>query len=152
MAINVGDTAPDFERKDHNGDPVRLADYRGKSAVVVYFYPKDETPVCTRQACAFRDSHSDFENAGAEVIGISNDSDESHRAFAEHHKLPFRLISDRDGSLRAAFGVPKTLGLMPGRVTYVIDRDGIVRHVFNSQFSSGRHVREALDALRGESA
>lgn len=147
-AIEVGNAAPDFERNDQNGEPVRLADYRGERAVVLYFYPKDETPGCTRQACAFRDSYRDFTDAGAEVIGVSGDSDDSHQSFAEHHKLPFRLIADGDGRLRKAFGVPKTLGLMPGRVTYVIDRDGIVRHVFNAQLAPQRHIDEALATLR----
>lgn len=146
-AIDVGDTAPDFELTDQNGETVRLADYRGQRAVVLYFYPKDETPGCTTQACAFRDSYQDFTNAGAEVIGVSSDSDDSHHAFAEHHALPFRLVADRDGSLRKAFGVPKTLGLLPGRVTYVIDRDGVVQHIFNSQLAPKRHIDEALKTL-----
>lgn len=146
-AINVGDQAPDFERPDQHGQPLRLSDYRGQRAVVVYFYPKDETPGCTRQACAFRDHYQNFVDAGAEVIGISSDGDDSHRSFSTHHQLPFRLIADADASLRTAFGVPKTLGLLPGRVTYVIDRDGIVQHVFNSQLAPRRHIEEALASL-----
>ena len=131
---------------------MRLSDFRGKSEVVLFFYPKDNSPACTVEACTFRDSHEAFREAGAEVIGISSDSADSHRRFAERYRLPFLLLSDADGSVRARYGVPRTLGLFPGRVTYLIDRDGIVRHIFSSQFQPWRHVPEALkilDGLRG---
>ena len=121
---------------------------RGKKAVVVFFYPKDGTPVCTKEACAFRDAYEDFVEAGAVVIGVSGDSATRHQAFASNHRLPFVLVSDKDGKARRAFGVPKSMGLLPGRVTYVIDREGIVRHLFISQFAADRHVQEALDAIR----
>jgi thioredoxin-dependent peroxiredoxin len=147
-SIQVGDSAPDFTAQSHAGQQVSLADYRGKSAVVLFFYPKDESPICTKEACSFRDAYEDFIKAGAVVIGVSSDSVESHQAFAAGHRLPFVLLADSDGSLRKAFGVPKTLGVMPGRVTYVIDKEGVVRHVFNSQFSAERHVSEALNMLR----
>ncbi|MGH9389435.1 MAG: peroxiredoxin [Vicinamibacteria bacterium] len=147
--VGVGDRAPDFKLEAHNGEKVSLTDYRGKKTVVLYFYPKDETPGCTKEACRFRDSYEDFVKAGAVVIGASGDSPASHRAFAEKRHLPFLLVSDEDRSLRKAYGVPKALGLIPGRVTYVIDRDGIVRHVFNSMLQAERHVSEALDILRG---
>jgi thioredoxin-dependent peroxiredoxin len=146
--IQAGDRAPDFTAVAHDGQQVSLAEFLGKSVVVLYFYPKDETPGCTKQACAFRDAYEDFVKAGAAVIGVSGDSSESHQAFASGHRLPFLLLADRDGSLRKAFGVPKTLGVLPGRVTYVIDRDGIVRHVFSSQFQAERHVAEALEIVR----
>jgi peroxiredoxin Q/BCP len=147
-SVQVGDHAPDFTSTSQSGQPVSLADYRGKSAVVLFFYPKDGTPVCTKEACSFRDAYEDFVQAGAVVIGVSADSWENHRAFASGHRLPFILLSDADGALRKAFGVPKTLGIMPGRVTYVIDKEGIVRHVFNSQFAADRHVAEALAVVR----
>jgi len=147
-SVQVGDRAPDFELPAHDGGNVRLSDYRGERAVVLYFYPKDETPVCTKEACSFRDAYQDFVDAGAEVIGVSQDSVDSHRRFVARHGLPFRLIADTDGELRRAYGVPKTLGLMAGRVTYVIDRDGVVRHAFNAQLAAQRHVDEALAALR----
>jgi len=147
-SIRVGDRSPDFTARPHAGQEVSLADYRGKSAVVLFFYPKDGTPVCTREACSFRDAYEDFLQAGAVVIGVSSDSAESHRAFAGGHRLPFLLLADEDGSLRKAFGVPKTLGILPGRVTYVIDKHGVVRHVFSSQFSADRHVSEALAMVR----
>jgi thioredoxin-dependent peroxiredoxin len=140
--------APDFTREDHNGQHVRLADYRGKSVVVLYFYPMDGTMVCTKQACGFRDAFEEFAKLGAVVIGVSADSLERHRAFAASRALPFLLLSDRDGALRKAYQVPKTLGILPGRVTYVIDRQGIIRHVFSALFSAERHVAEALKIVQ----
>jgi peroxiredoxin Q/BCP len=147
-SITVGDRAPDFTLPSQAGAQVSLAEYRGNRAVVLFFYPKDGTAVCTKEACSFRDAYEDFVQAGAVVIGVSSDAMESHQAFASGHRLPFVLLSDADGSLRKAFGVPKTLGLLPGRVTYVIDKDGVVRHVFSSQFSADRHVAEALAVVR----
>jgi len=146
-AIQVGDQAPSFTAQAHNGQQISLADYRGKQVVVLYFYPKDGTPVCTKEACAFRDAYEDFVRAGAVVIGVSSDSLDRHQDFARGHQLPFLLLADEDNSLRKAFGVPKTLGLLAGRVTYVIDREGVVRHVFNSQFSADQHVAEALQIV-----
>ena len=147
-SIAVGDRAPDFTLSSQTGAQVSLADYRSNKAVVLFFYPKDETTVCTKEACSFRDAYEDFVQAGAVVIGVSSDPVESHQAFAGGHRLPFLLLSDTDGSLRKAFGVPKTFGLLPGRVTYVIDKEGVVRHVFSSQFSADRHVVEALAVVR----
>jgi peroxiredoxin Q/BCP len=146
--IQVGDRAPDFSATTQDGQRVCLDDFLGKRALILFFYPRDGTPICTKEACAFRDSHEKFLEAGAEVIGISGDSEQSHRRFAEQHQLPFPLICDADGSLRAAFGVTKTLGLLPGRETYVIDESGIVRLIFRAQLASDEHVRQALAALR----
>jgi peroxiredoxin Q/BCP len=147
-SIRVGDCAPDFTVQSQTGEPVSLADYRGTSAVVLFFYPKDGTAICTKEACSFRDAYEDFVQAGAVVIGISSDSAESHQTFASGHRLPFVLLSDADGTVRNAFGVPKTLGIMPGRVTYVIDKEGVIRHMFSSQFAADRHVSEALAVVR----
>jgi peroxiredoxin Q/BCP len=147
-AVKVGAQAPDFVLPDRTGKMVRLSEFRGRKAVVLYFYPKDDTPGCTKESCAFRDGYQDFQDAGAEVIGVSSDSTESHGRFAAKHRLPFTLLSDQGGEVRARYGVPATLGLLPGRVTFVIDQDGIVRHVFNSQFQATQHVAEALEALR----
>jgi peroxiredoxin Q/BCP len=145
--IGVGDRAPDFSLPDRNGKTVRLGDFHGKP-VVLYFYPKDDTPGCTKESCSFRDQYQDFQDAGAEVIGVSSDSAESHEKFATKYRLPFVLLSDRGGATRKLYGVPSTLGVLPGRVTYVIDREGTVRHVFNSQLQATQHVAEALKALR----
>ena len=147
-AITVGDQAPDFTLPSQSGAPVRLSDRLGERAVVLYFYPKDETPGCTAEACAFRDSHEVFSEAGAEVIGVSSDSADRHAAFASRHGLPFTLLSDRGGRVRKNYGVPAVLGLIPGRVTYVIDRQGTVRHVFNSMTNIDRHVDDALAVVR----
>jgi peroxiredoxin Q/BCP len=151
-SIGVGATAPDFTKTTHNGATLTLSQFRGDKTVVLYFYPKDETPGCTAEACTFRDSFEDFVEAGAVVIGVSQDSDESHKSFAQQHRLPFLLVSDRDKALQKAYGVPKTMGLLPGRVTYVIDRQGTVQHVFNSQLNAKKHVREALEVVKRLSA
>ena len=146
--VQVGDKAPDFALPSQSGDQVRLSDRLGERVVVLYFYPKDNTRGCTAEACAFRDSHEVFTDAGAEVIGISSDSADKHAAFAGQHKLPFTLLSDAGGQVRKSYGVPSVLGMLPGRVTYVIDRTGIVRHVFNSMTNIGRHVNDALDVVK----
>ena len=145
--VKVGDRAPEFALPDAEGKETRLADFRGKP-VVLYFYPKDDTPGCTKEACTFRDQFEDFRDAGAEVIGVSSDSSEAHRKFAAKYKLPFRLLADQGGKVRKLYGVPATLGLLPGRVTFVIGGDGVVRHVFNSQLNATQHVSEALGVLR----
>jgi peroxiredoxin Q/BCP len=147
-SVRAGDLAPDFERISGGGQTVRLSDYRGRSEVVLFFYPKDDTPACTAEACSFRDHYEDFLGAGAEVIGVSGDPPGEHRAFAGKYRLPFPLLTDADGSLRASFGVTRTLGLVPGRVTFLIDRAGVVRHVYASQLRPASHVREALRALK----
>ena len=153
--VGVGDVAPDFTLSDQTGTPVRLADLIGRKTVVLYFYPKDETPGCTIEARAFRDSYEQFSAQDAQVLGVSSDSVRSHRRFAQRHKLPFLLLSDADGAVRRLYGVEKTLGLLPGRVTYVIDQTGVVRHVYSSQLRVTRHPREALltlSALAGDGA
>jgi peroxiredoxin Q/BCP len=147
--IELGDPGPEITLRTHEGDEISLVGYRGRQAVVVFFYPRAGTPVCTKEACGFRDAYEDFTALGAAVIGVSGDSVARHEAFAQEHRLPFLLVSDEDGQARRAFGVPKSLGLLPGRVTYVIDKEGIVRHIFNSQFAADRHVQEALAVVRG---
>ena len=146
--IQAGDTAPDFTLPSQSGEPVRLHDRLGQRVVVLYFYPKDNTSGCTAEACAFRDSHETFTDAGAEVIGVSSDSSDKHAAFAGRHNLPFTLLSDRGGRVRKAYGVPSVLGVIPGRVTYVIDRTGTVRHVFSSMTNIDKHVNDALEVVR----
>lgn len=147
MAVKIGDTAPDFTLSSQSGAQVNLSDYRGKN-IVLYFYPKDDTPGCTQESCAFRDQFTVFQDAGAEVIGISADSPESHQRFAAKYQLPFTLLSDTGNQVRKLYGVPATLGLLPGRVTYVIDKQGVVQHIFNSQFNFKGHVEESLKTLQ----
>jgi peroxiredoxin Q/BCP len=148
MTVSVGERAPAFSRTAHDGVPIELGAEVRERVMVLYFYPKDETAGCTAEACRFRDHYADFVDAGATVVGVSPDPPETHRAFAEHHRLPFHLISDDDGSLRKAYGVGRTLGWIPGRITFVIDRQGTVQHVFNSQLQARRHVDEALRVVR----
>ena len=147
--IRVGDRFPTFALPDQNGETFRSSEALEKGPLVVFFYPKDETMGCTAEACAFRDSYDVFQEAGATVVGISSDDTKSHRRFADKHGFPFLLLSDTDGAVRRSFGVPKTLGLLPGRSTYVIDPKGVVRHVFHSQLQAKQHVNEALSAVRG---
>ncbi len=135
-----------FTRPD--GSPVALRDLLGQKTLVLYFYPKDDTPGCTAEACSFRDSYEDFVNAGAEVVGVSSDGASSHEAFKAKHRLPFTLLSDPGGGAAKALGVKKTFGLLPGRVTFVIDRGGIVRHRFDSQLKATKHVEEALAIVK----
>ena len=147
-SVSIGSKASDFTLPSRSGDMVSLEDFKGKKPVVLFFYPKDDTPGCTRQACAFRDDYAEFGRLDAEVIGISSDSVESHQDFALKHDLPYTLLSDEEGKARRLYGVPNTFGLFPGRVTYVIDKEGVVRHVFSSQIGVEKHVEEALKALR----
>src|SRR5260221_12658749 len=137
--VQVGDAAPDFTLPTQSGASVSLKDFTGKTAIVLYFYPRDNTSGCTAEACAFRDSYEVFKDAGAEVIGISSDSTESHQQFASRHHLPFILLSDKKGVVRKLYGVSETFGMLPGRVTYIIDKQVNVRHVFSVQFAQVRH-------------
>ena len=144
----MGDLAPDFALPNAAGEIVRLSDFRGKKAVVLYFYPKDNTPGCTAEACSFRDNYTVISGSDAEVLGVSGDSQASHQQFALQRSLPFPLLSDEDGAVRKRYGVRSTFGFMPGRVTYVIDKQGLIRNVYSSQINIDRHVAEALAALR----
>lgn len=148
MAIKKGDKCPEFTLPNQNGEDVNINDYIGESNLVIYFYPKDETAGCTAQACSFRDAYEDFKEIGAEVIGISSDSVNSHNAFAKNHNLPFVLLADKQKKVRKLFDVPTNLlGIIPGRVTYIIDKKGIVQGVFNSQMKFNQHVDEAKKVL-----
>ncbi len=147
MGVKVGDKAPDFTLPSQMGDNVSLSEYLGKKSVVLYSYPKDESIGCTREACSFRDSYQELASLGAEVLGVSGQSIESHKSFATHHGLPFLLLSDSGNKVRELYGVPATMGIIPGRVTYIIDKKGVVRHIFNSQTQTQRHVEEAKRVL-----
>jgi len=146
--VDAGSKAPNFTLPSQSGEMVSLKDFLGKKPVVLFFHPKDDTPGCTKEACAFRDDYEEFDKLDAEVIGISSDSVDSHRKFAARHDLPFTLLSDEGGKVRRLYGVPNSFGLFPGRVTYVIHKEGVVRHVFSSQLEAVRHVEEALEALK----
>lgn len=148
MSIKTGDKCPAFKLMDQHGQWQSSADLIGEKVLVIYFYPKDNTPGCTQQACSFRDAYQDFLDAGAEVIGISSDSNDKHRKFATQYNLPFMLLADGDKVARRSFGVPASLfGIIPGRVTYIVDKSGIVRSVFNSQTDIQGHVKEALKVI-----
>ncbi len=146
--VGPGDEAPDFELRDQSDRLVRLSDFRGRKAVVLYFYPHDFTPVCTREACGFRDDAERFHEAGAEILGVSPDTVESHTRFAAKHRLPFRLLADPQRSAFHAYGVGELLGILPRRVTFVIDRGGIIRFRRRAQFRGVPHVAESLQALQ----
>jgi len=148
MELKVGDKVPEFTAEDTNGNVFHSQDVIGKKSVVLYFYPKDNTPGCTAQACSFRDQYEDFIDLGAEVIGISSDSVASHQKFSKQYKLPFILLSDVNKKIRKLFGVPTGMfGLLPGRVTYVINKEGIITMVFDSMLAT-KHITKALEAIK----
>ena len=152
LEVKVGDKAPDFTLPSQMGDNVTLSEYLGKKTIILYFYPKDESLGCTKEACTFRDSYEEFTKLGAEVLGVSGQSIESHKSFATHHGLPFLLLSDKDNKVRQLFGVPSNMGFIPGRVTFIIDKKGIIRHIFNSQYQPAKHVEEAMRMLENLNA
>lgn len=146
--MEIGDKVPDLELKDQHGKTFKFSDLIGEKAFVVYFYPKDFTPGCTKQACSFRDRYEDFKKLGAEVIGISADSSVSHSKFVEKYKLPYVFLADTHKKAREAFGVkPNLLGLLPGRETFIFNKNGQLLHKFNSM-NAGRHMPEALTILK----
>jgi peroxiredoxin Q/BCP len=148
MELKVGDKIPNFIAKDSNGNDFDSQEIIGQKPLVIYFYPKDNTPGCTVQACSFRDQYEDFKDLGAEVIGISSDSIASHQKFTQQYKLPFILLSDSDKKIRKLFGVPSGLfGILPGRVTYVADKTGTIIMVFDSMMAK-RHIPKALEAIK----
>ncbi|MDZ7775597.1 MAG: peroxiredoxin [Bacteroidales bacterium] len=129
--MNIGNTIPDFTLPDQHGNPFSIAQALGKQHLVLYFYPKDNTPGCTKEACTFRDWLKEFESLDAKVIGISADSVASHQAFAKKYQLNFTLLSDSDKKVRKLLKVPSDIfGLLDGRVTYVVDKEGVIRHIF----------------------
>lgn len=141
--LKSGDKVPEFKLLNDQGELVKINADSGVP-MVIYFYPKDDTPGCIKEACAFRDHYEQFSDAGVQVFGISADDVESHKNFKEKYRLPFTLLSDTENEVRKLFGVPKTFLLFPGRVTYVIDKNGYVTYVFNSQFKAETHIQKAL--------
>ena len=147
--LKVGQVAPDFTLKGLESKEFTLSSLKGKKSIVLYFYPKDFTPGCTREACAFRDAYEVFTDAGAEVIGVSNDSVGRHEKFARKKNLPFKLLSDPGGKVHKMYEVSPTMfGLLPGRATFVIDREGVIQHAFQSQANINRHVNDALKVVQ----
>jgi thioredoxin-dependent peroxiredoxin len=148
MALKIGDLIPSFKAKDAHGVDFDSDSLVGQKPLVIYFYPKDNTPGCTAQACSFRDQYEDFKDLGAEVIGISSDSEKSHDKFSSKYKLPFILLSDNDKKIRNAFDVPTNLfGILPGRVTYVTNKEGKIVMIFDSM-NPTKHIPKALEAIR----
>ena len=148
MELKIGDKIPNFKAKDTNGNDFDSQGIVGQKPLVIYFYPKDNTPGCTVQACSFRDQYEDFKDLGAEVIGISSDNIASHQKFTQQYNLPFILLSDSDKKIRKLFGVPSGLfGILPGRVTYVADKTGTIIMVFDSIMAK-RNIKKALEAIR----
>lgn len=144
--LRIGTKAPDFEALDDEGKRIRLYDFIKEYNVVLYFYPKDETPGCTREACAFRDNWNRLRKYGAAIIGVSSDNPSSHKRFKEKYNLPFILVSDPDKKIRELYDAKGFI--LPSRMTYVISKgEGIIIHAFNSQFSPERHVEEVIKAL-----
>jgi len=147
--IAKGEQAPDFEGTLASGKQLRLRDFRGRRHVILYFFPKDFTPGCTREACSFRDRRAEVAGLDAEIVGVSLDTPEKHASFAEKYQLPYPLVSDRSGAIATAFGVARLGGWLPTkRVTFIIDKRGVVQHVIQSEFSIDVHIDEALDTLR----
>lgn len=147
MSLQIGSKIPEFQLTDQNGEIFDINSVKGKNNLVIYFYPKNFTPGCTKEACSFRDSFEDFKELGAVVIGISADSKKSHMRFANKHQLPFTLLSDSKGVVKKKFGVKNNLfGLIPGRETFVVDKEGIIIFTFNSM-DAERHIKEALKVL-----
>ncbi len=143
--IKLGDFIPDFSLKDQDGNLIEISNFLGKKKMVIFFYPQDGSLNCTREACYFRDLSDVFDEADAVIIGISGQSVESHKEFAEINRLKYTLLSDAGDSVRKLLGVPgRVFGLVPGRVTYVTDRSGKVVYIFDSQTETQRHADEAL--------
>lgn len=147
MALKTGDTVPKFTAKEASGVIFESDSVIGKKAVIIYFYPKDDTPQCTAQACGFRDNYAEFVDLGVEIIGVSSDDVNSHQEFIRKYNLPFLLLSDSDKALRKLFGVPSAfLGLLPGRVTYLLDKNGVIQMVFDSMLGM-KHVKKMIEKL-----
>ena len=145
--LKAGTAAPDFEGTLDDGTTFRLADYKGQKNVVLYFYPKDFTPGCTREACSFRDESEALEEHQAVVVGVSADTAESHKSFKEQHKLPFPLVADPDKRIIKLYEAQGLLGMITARVTYVIDKEGTIRRAFRHDLNIGKHLKDTLSAL-----
>lgn len=148
--VTIGDRAPQFALNGYPDQEFNLADYQGRQIVVLYFYPKDNTPDCTTEACAFRDTAAEFAYNGATIVGVSQDDLASHALFADEHSLPFPLLSDRDGKVREQYGNPDGGGTLIPRITYVIDKEGVVREIINGRDAKmlSDHITRSLAAVQ----
>jgi peroxiredoxin Q/BCP len=146
--LKTGDMAPDFMLKDQHNKMIRLSDFRHKKNLVLFFYPKDDTPVCTLEAKCFRDNYSEFYEQDTEVIGVSTDTVGDHTRFADKHKLPYTIVSDIIGKVRDLYGISPMLFVIPARVTFVIDKKGVIRDIYSSPFHASRHVERALEIVK----
>lgn len=149
--LDIGVRAPDFTLPSSTGENISLSQFIGKKNAVIFFYPMDESPVCSREAEAFRDKYETFKELDAEVLGISSQSVESHKSFSKHHNLPYLLLSDTNNSVRRLYGVSSTLGIVPKRVTFIINKEGIIKYIFSSQLQPAKHAEQALLALKNKS-
>ncbi len=148
MGLEVGDEIPEFTAKNDNGEDFFSKEYIGIMPLVIYFYPKNFTPGCIKEACDFRDSYEDFKKEGVEVIGISSDNVKSHSRFKNKYSLPFIFLSDGKGNLRKLFGVkPGLFGMLPGRETYVVNKEGVIKLKFNSN-NATKHLRQAIKTVK----
>lgn len=146
--VQVGDRIPEFKLMDQNGDEFNSSQFMGNTAMVIYFYPKDDTPGCTKEACKFRDSYEEFTDKNVKVVGISADNIQSHKDFAAKYNLPFTLLSDTENEIRKLFGVKANMfGMIPGRVTYIVDKQGNVISIYESALNAEKHIDKALEAL-----
>lgn len=148
LMMKIGQIAPDFTLPDHQRNRFNLGQHLGKGPIVIFFYPKDDSPVCTAEACAFRDKFQIFQTMGALVVGISSDLEDSHQNFVNKNRLPYILLTDEKGEVRDAFGVPKKFGISPGRVTYILDKQGVVRGIYDNLLNGKSHADEALAIIR----
>lgn len=149
MSISIGDTCPSFSLQNQDGQSINIKEYIGTKNIIIYFYPKDNTAGCTKEACSFRDAMQDLNNLDCEVFGISADSVESHKQFANQFRLTFNLLSDVGNSVRKSFKVPANLfGLIPGRVTYIVNKEGKVIHIINSQTNPDKHIKETIEVVK----
>lgn len=149
MSIQIGDKIPSFTLLNQNNQEVDINSFVRTKNIVIYFYPKDNTPGCTKEACSFRDAMQNLNDLDCEIIGISADSVTSHKAFATQYNLKYNLLSDTNNQVRKLFGVPRNLfGIIPGRVSYICDKEGIVLHIVNSQMNPEKHIQETLETLQ----
>jgi peroxiredoxin Q/BCP len=146
--LKIGEKAPLFSGKDQDGNEIKLDDYLGKKNIVLFFYPKDDSSVCTAEACSFRDNYDKFRNLDTEIIGVNQASVASHKNFAEKYRLTFPIINDEENKIRKLYKVPNKFFVLAGRVTYVIDKQGLIKHAINNMFDGEVHITETLKSLK----